>query len=159
MEVGRAPQVLASPDLGQALGWSEVGGGTDEEAGIGSLRARRPTERSGAEQSLRLASHSVKVRISGPIARTEIEQEFANDTRFELEGTYRFPLPSGARIASMALEVEGQYREGRFVDRSVGERIWRGVIKNAQVGGRLGRVNTDDILFAPGPWRDPALLA
>ena len=93
------------------------------------------------------------------MARTEILQTFANDTAFELEGTYRFPLPAGARISSMALEVDGTFREGRFVDRSVGERIWRGVQKNAQLGGRLGRVNNDDILFTPGPWRDPALLA
>jgi hypothetical protein len=151
---GQAPAVAAAPDLGQAIAWSEPYT-TDEEAGIGSLRARRPRVTSGAESELRLAEHRVKVRISGPIARTEIEQSFANDTDAELEGTYRFPLPAGARIASMALDVDGELREGRFVDRSVGERIWRGVIKNARVGGRLGRVDTDDILFAPGRWRDP----
>jgi len=158
MVAGSPPEVVAAPDLGQAIGWSQASG-VDAEAGIGSLRGRRVQLRGAPESELRLANHAVQVRISGPVARTEIEQTFSNDTDFELEGTYRFPLPAGARIASMALEVDGQFREGRFVDRSTGERIWRGVQKNAQLRGRLGRVNTDDILFAPGPWRDPALLA
>jgi hypothetical protein len=158
MVAGSPPEIVAAPDLGQAIGWSQASG-VDAEAGIGSLRARRVQLRSAPESELRLANHAVKVRISGPVARTEIEQRFSNDTDFELEGTYRFPLPAGARIAAMALEVDGQFREGRFVDRSTGERIWRGVQKNARLGGRLGRVNTDDILFAAGPWRDPALLA
>jgi len=158
MIAGQAPKVEASPDLGRALGWSEAGA-TDAEAGLGSLRGRRPRITTGAESELRLAEHRVTVSISGPVARTEVQQTFANDGDFELEGTYRFPLPAGARIAAMALEVDGAWREGRFVDRSTGERIWRGVQKNARMGGGLGRVNNDDILFAPGPWRDPALLA
>ncbi len=155
---GTAPTVGPAPDLGAAIAWSESGA-TDDEAGVGSLRARNPRGPAGNEQPLRLADHKVTVRIVGAIARTEVEQVFANEGNQELEGTYRFPLPAGARIASMALDVDGQLREGRFVDRAVGERIWRGVIKNARMGGRLGRVDTDDILFAPGNWRDPALLA
>jgi len=168
MKPGDPPAVGPAPDLGATMSWAQAGA-TDEEAGIGSLRARdlgvdanatlSGIGRAATEHPLRLAQHAVKVRISGPVSRTEIEQTFANDTDRTLEGTYRFPIPSGARIAELAVDVDGSWRPGRFVDRSVGERIWRGVQKNARLGGFLGRVNTDDVLFAPGPWRDPALLA
>ena len=49
----------------------------------------------------------------------------------ELEGIFRFPLPPGAQIERLALEVDGKLIEGAFVDRDRGAAIWRGVIQNA----------------------------
>ena len=60
----------------------------------------------------------MKVRIAGNVARTEIDETFANDTDDELEGIYRFPLPPGAQIERLALEVDGKLVDGEFVDKA-----------------------------------------
>lgn len=125
-------------------------------AGLGELRARRPGESSDRERPLTLADHSVKIRIAGPIARTEIEETFRNDDDVTLEGVYRFPLPQGARIASLALEVDGRWEEGSFVARERAAQIFQGVIRHATPQNEQRA--REEFIWVPGPWRDPALL-
>lgn len=160
-----APVVSPAIDLARAIAWADLGEGgglalpSDEEAaipGIGSLRARRPGEREQRERPLAVSRANVRVRISGNVARTEIEQVFQNDDTAELEGIYRFPLPADARIARLALDVDGELEEGAFVARNRARRIWNGVIRNATPVA--ARRPTEDFIWVPGPWRDPALL-
>ena len=73
-----------------------------------------------------------------------------------LEGIYRFPIPADAKIERLALEVDGKLEEGAFVDRDRAAAIWRGAIVNA--APNLRPQIKDDIVWVPGPWRDPALL-
>lgn len=146
--------------LAADVAWSELGAveeGTDEPIpGLGELRARRPGEREDRERPLHLAHHKVTVRIVGNVARTEIEETFRNDDDATLEGIYRFPLPPDARIASLSLEVDDRWEEGAFVDKDRARRIWRGVIRNATP--ETQRVDEEEFIWVPGPWRDPALL-
>ncbi|MBN8615491.1 MAG: FecR domain-containing protein, partial [Deltaproteobacteria bacterium] len=162
-----APVVSPAIDLARAVAWADLGGDSatagivpqEEEAaipGIGSLRARRPGEREDRERPLAVSRANVRIRISGNIARTEIEQTFQNDGAAELEGIYRFPLPADARIARLALDVDGELEEGAFVARNRARRIWTGVIRNATPVAQ--RRPTEDFIWVPGPWRDPALL-
>lgn len=125
--------------------------------GLGELRARRPGERQEQERPLTLAEHSVNVRIVGPVARTEIEEAFRNDDDATLEGVYRFPIPDGARIASLSLEVEGRWETGAFVTKDRARRIFQGVIAHATPHPDVPRPSQEWI-WVPGPWRDPALL-
>jgi Ca-activated chloride channel homolog len=58
----------------------------------------------------------VRIRVTGPIARVAVTQEFLNPTAEWLEGVYVFPLPEGAAVDAMRLKVgerviEGQIRE------------------------------------------------
>ena len=164
VRAGGAPVVVPSVDLARAVGWAselqtEDGAeSTAEEtiAGIGSLRARRPGEREDRERPLAIASHRISVRIVGNVARTEVEEVFRNDSDVELEGIYRFPMPPGASIARLALDVNGAMEEAAFVPRERAARIWRGVIRNATAPAR--RNPTEEYVWVPGPWRDPALL-
>jgi len=39
----------------------------------------------------------VRIRVTGPIARVAVTQEFHNPTAEWLEGVYVFPLPEGAQ--------------------------------------------------------------
>ena len=96
-----------------------------------------------------------KVRIVDVVARTEVDETFTNDTDEELEGIYRFPLPPGAQIEKLSLEVDGKLVDGAFVDRDRGAAIWRGVIQNA---APKAPKPSEEIIWVPGPWRDPALL-
>ncbi len=123
--------------------------------GLGELRARKPGSQDEKDHALRLARHAVKVRVVGSVARTEIDETFANDSDDTLEGVYRFPLPAGAQIERLALEVDDKLVEGAFVDRTKGQAIWRGAIQNATP---TAPKPVQEIFWVPGPWRDPALL-
>jgi ferric-dicitrate binding protein FerR (iron transport regulator)/Mg-chelatase subunit ChlD len=160
-----APIVAAVTDLARSMAWSELGPepsveeATQEDqaiAGIGSLTARRPGEQTDHDRPVTLASHQVRVRIVGNVARTEIEEVFRNDSDVTLEGIYRFPLPPDAQIARLALDVEGRMEEGSFVERDRAAQIWRGVIRNATAPRE--RRNDEEFIWVPGPWHDPALL-
>ncbi len=158
---GQPPFVSPAPALGEALAWSEAASAEGEAEdvparGLGELKAKKPgdkTERSGA---VTLTSHAVKVRVAGAMARTEVDETFTNNTDEVLEGIYRFPIPPDAKIERLALEVDGKLEEGAFVDRDRAASIWRGAIVNA--APKLRQQIRDEIVWVPGPWKDPALL-
>lgn len=153
-----APIVASTTSLADMMEWSDHSAEDVDSPvlrGLGELRARKPGEKKEREGAVRLSKHSVKVRVSDVIARTEIDETFTNETDEELEGIFRFPLPPGAQIERLALEVEGELMEGAFVDRDRGAAIWRGVIQNAAPKAPKPR---EEIIWVPGPWKDPALL-
>jgi DNA-directed RNA polymerase specialized sigma24 family protein/tetratricopeptide (TPR) repeat protein len=154
------PVALASPNLGARLGWSER---LREDAredtgarGLGELAAKKPGTQNEIEGAVRLTSHRVRVRIAGAMARTEVEEVFTNTTGDVLEGIYRFPLPPDSKIERLALEVDGKLMDGAFVERERAAAIWRGAIVNTAPEARS--LVRDEIVWVPGPWRDPALL-
>jgi DNA-directed RNA polymerase specialized sigma24 family protein len=159
--LGEGPPVaLASPNLGARLGWSERLGadGSEDRAprGLGELAAKKPGTQNEIEGAVRLTSHRVRVRIAGAMARTEVEEVFTNTTGDVLEGIYRFPLPPDSKIERLALEVDGKLMNGAFVERERAAAIWRGAIVNTAPQTRESI--RDEIVWVPGPWRDPALL-
>jgi hypothetical protein len=160
LEPGSPPVVAFSNALGEALGWSDETFGEEKSElvttrGLGELRAKKPGQDGERTNAVTLASHRVRVRIAGAVARTEIEEVFENQTDEVLEGIYRFPLPPDAQIERLALDVDGKLEEGAFVDRDRAAAIWRGAIVNAAPKQRRP---VEEIVWVPGPWRDPALL-
>ncbi|HYP90439.1 MAG TPA: VIT domain-containing protein, partial [Polyangiaceae bacterium] len=159
---GAATSVSPSSALGEALGWSEaVQADTEAEPearprALGELKAQKPGEKAERSGAVSLASHAVRVKIAGSVARTEVEEVFTNHTDDVLEGIFRFPLPPDAKIERLALEVDGKLEEGAFVERERAAAIWRGAIVNA--APQLRQQIKDEIVWVPGPWRDPALL-
>jgi tetratricopeptide (TPR) repeat protein len=152
-------EVSSAPNLGREVEWSELAKPVQNDtasAGLGSLRAYKPGEKRDRDWNLALASHDVKVRISGPVARTEITETFRNDTANQLEGVYQFPLPADAQIDSLELDVKDGFMQGAFVDKERAAKIWRGVIDKATP--KIARKPTEDVIWVQGPWRDPALL-
>ncbi|MEI7893708.1 MAG: VIT domain-containing protein, partial [Myxococcales bacterium] len=150
--------VVPTVALGDSVAWAEQGldSGTEVSArGLGELRAKKPGESNERDRAVSLTSHNVKVRIVDGFARTEIDEVFSNDAPDELEGIYRFPLPPGAEVERLALEVNGKLEEGAFVEKGRAAAIWRGVIQHATP---QAKAPVDDIVWVPGPWRDPALL-
>ena len=161
----RGAQLTVAPvnDLAQRLAFGErlgLSGVHNEDtdlpvSGLGELRARRPGKTDEKDHALAIAHHGAKIRIAGNVARTEIDETFTNDTNDDLEGIYRFPLPPGAQIERLALEEKGQLIDGSFVDTQRGEAIFRGAIHNATPDQPKPK---EEIIWVPGPWRDPALL-
>jgi hypothetical protein len=161
---GARLEVTPANDLAQRIAFSERLGANpashNEDAdapvsGLGELRARRPGRTDEKDHAVRLSSHAVKVRIVGNVARTEIDETFSNDTADDLEGLYRFPLPPNAQIERLALEVDHKLVDGSFVDKAKAAAIWRGAIHNA---APQAPKPVEEIVWVPGPWRDPALL-
>jgi ferric-dicitrate binding protein FerR (iron transport regulator)/Mg-chelatase subunit ChlD len=155
-----APEVDPSGELAEAMSFAELAtgdGAADKTlAGIGELRAFKPGEKRDRDWPLEVEKQKVTVRIAGNVARTEIEQTFRNDSKTTLEGVYKFPLPSDAKIDRLALDVEDKFEEGAFVDKERAAKIWRGVIRRATPQRK--RIRENDVIWVPGPWRDPALL-
>ena len=160
---GESLQVAPVNDLAQRLAFGErlgLSGVHNEDtdlpvSGLGELRARRPGKTDEKDHATRMSHHGAKIRIAGNVARTEVDETFANDTNDDLEGIYRFPLPPGAQIERLALEVDGKLIDGEFVDTQKGEAIFRGAIHNATPNAPKP---VEEIIWVPGPWRDPALL-
>ena len=154
------PRVMPATHLASAVEWAELDTPGEAEpngsSGLGVLRARRPGETGSREHPLSLSSHRVSVRIAGTVARTEIEERFANDGAHVLEGTYEFPLPADARIVRLALDVEGRLVDGAIVERDRATKIWAGVLRHATPVA--ARARKEEFVWVPGPWRDPALL-
>ncbi len=150
--------VASKSTMSDVLEWSsESADNVDAPAlkGVGELRAKKPGKTEELTGAVKLTKHSVKVRVVDVIARTEIDETFTNQTGDVLEGIFRFPLPPGAQIENLALEVDGQMLDGAFVDRDRGAAIWRGAIQNAAPKAPKPR---EEIVWVAGPWKDPALL-
>jgi hypothetical protein len=160
---GSVPITSPGAGLGEALGWSENVRAEPEDGepearprALGELKAKKPGEKDERSGAVRLDSHAVRVRIAGSVARTEVEEVFTNQTDDVLEGIFRFPLPADAKIERLALEVDGKLEEGAFVDRERAAAIWRGAI--VQAAPQLRQQIKEEIVWVPGPWKDPALL-
>jgi tetratricopeptide (TPR) repeat protein len=157
---GSAPYVSSGAALAEAVSFTDPLLDASEPGaasrGLGELTARKPGSSEELRGAVKLAAHSVRVRIAGAMARTEIDEVFENSSDELLEGIYRFPIPTGAKIERLALEVDGKLEEGAFVDRDRAAAIWRGAIVHAAPSSRPQI--KDDIVWVPGPWRDPALL-
>ncbi|HEX7453126.1 MAG TPA: VIT domain-containing protein, partial [Polyangiaceae bacterium] len=157
---GARPYVSSGAALAEAVSFSDALQSANEPGttsrGLGELTAQKPGSSEELRGAVKLAAHSVHVRIAGAMARTEIDEVFESSSDDVLEGIYRFPIPADAKIERLALEVDGKLEEGAFVDRDRAASIWRGAIVHAAPSARPQL--KDDIVWVPGPWRDPALL-
>ncbi|MDI3283587.1 AgmX/PglI C-terminal domain-containing protein [Polyangium sp. 15x6] len=95
--------------------------------GFGTITGRLPGT-STVVPGVRLRAHSVRVTIRDGFARTEIEEELANDTPTVLEGRYVFPLPPDASLSRLALWVGDELVEGEMVERDRAARIFQGIV-------------------------------
>lgn len=110
----------------------------DAPRGLGTMTARIPN----TEQVLggvALTKHHVSVTIVDGIARTEVVEEFGNQTEQVLEGRYRFPVPGDAAVSRLGLWVGDELVEGEVLE------------------ARRARAIYESIVDRPVP-RDPALL-
>lgn len=57
---------------------------------------------------LTIVYHRVTATVKDGVATTRVDQAFRNDGKFPVEGTYVFPLPTGAVIQKFALWVNGE---------------------------------------------------
>jgi len=78
---------------------------------------------------LTIKYHRVNVTIAEQVATTQIDQVFINESGYELEGTYIFPLPEHAAISEFAMYVDGERLEGEMLDRNEARRIYEDIVR------------------------------
>ncbi len=95
--------------------------------GLGRMTARVPGTETVVD-GVSLLSHEARVLLRDGFARTEIVEEFQNDTDRVLEGRYVFRLPPRASISRLALWVGDKLVEGEVVERDRAARIFKGIV-------------------------------
>jgi hypothetical protein len=98
-------------------------------AGIGQMEARGPA---GQIAPVSLRSVSVKAKQAGDYAETEVEHVFQNDSDQQLEGTFRFPMPEGAMLTGLAMEINEHLMEGELTERDKAEKIYQEIVDQMQ---------------------------
>ncbi len=89
------------------------------------------------ERPLRLKSTQLDVKITDQVAETHVVQVFVNDFGFALEGTYIFPIPTGAALKEFAIWENGKKLKGEVLAKEEARKIYFDILRK---------------------WRDPGLL-
>jgi Ca-activated chloride channel family protein len=100
----------------------------DDGPGTGALLARM----NGILVPIPVVSMEVALSISGPIVRGRLVQSFENPTDEILEAEYVFPLPEGAAVDGLTLQVGERSFIGRIQEKEDARRTY----ENARVDGK-----------------------
>jgi Ca-activated chloride channel family protein len=77
---------------------------------------------------LSISKQSVEVQIKDQVSKSKIDQTFKNNTRRILEGSFLFPLPSGATISDFALYIEGKRQPGEMLEAIKAKKIYEDIV-------------------------------
>jgi len=127
-----AASVLPTAVFPELAAWSLALERDDAGAGVGRMEVASASG-AGAVEALELRKLDVRVRTEGDLAVTEVEHVFHNpaDGR-PREGTFRFPVPDGAMLTGMAMEIDGKLVEGEIVERDRARQIYDEVVDSMQ---------------------------
>jgi Ca-activated chloride channel family protein len=67
----------------------------------------------------------VHVRVTGMVAEVQVEQRFRNDSDEWLEGSYVFPLPEGAAVNQLRLQIGERVILGEIKERGEAKKIYQ----------------------------------
>jgi len=97
----------------------------DAFIGEGSLEAHG--EKTG-KTKLALERLGIVAVTTGDVAEMTIEHEFRNDADEQLEGTFRFPLPDGAMLTGLSMEIDGKLMDGELVERDKARKAYEQIV-------------------------------
>ncbi len=70
----------------------------------------------------------VDVTTAGDLAVTEVAHIFHSSASEQREGTFRFPVPDGAMLIGLALEVNGKLMEGEIVEKEKARQVYEKIV-------------------------------
>ncbi len=124
-EVPRATPTTAHPSWAD---WTLALEHEPDPSGMGSLQAGSAAERT----HLQLRRIHVHARRAGDMVEHAVEHVFYNDSDARLEGTFRFPLPEGASLTGLAMEIDGKLMEGELVERVKARQTYESIVNAMQ---------------------------
>lgn len=116
--------------LGPVAGAAAAETVTPAEIGHGSLLWR--TDEPGRFRRAPTQSTEVEITVRGLIAEAVVTQTFHNRENDWVEGVYVFPLPAGAAVHEMRLEIGDRIIEGQIRERAEAKRVY----ERAKAAGR-----------------------
>jgi hypothetical protein len=122
---------LIASSLAQAhlAEWSFEVESAPRMAGVGTMETRDPH---GSIAHLNLTALSVAGKVRGDMVETEVEHVFDNPSAARLEGTFRFPMPHGAVLTGLAMEIEGKLMEGELMERKKARSVYNKIVDAMQ---------------------------
>lgn len=78
----------------------------------------------GGQGAIAIQSQRVRAVVEDALARTTVRQTFVSRHAGALEAIYEFPVPEGAALVDVALELGGQRLEGLLVERGAARRAY-----------------------------------
>ena len=97
----------------------------DTGAGFGRMEARASADRM---DPVGLRALHVDVKTAGDLAITEVTHTFHNAVAERREGTFRFPVPDGAMLIGLAMEIDGKMMEGEMVERDKARAVYEKIV-------------------------------
>jgi Ca-activated chloride channel family protein len=73
--------------------------------------------------------HRVRVTIEDQVATTHVDQVFVNESGYQLEGVYMFPLPEGATINDFSMWVDGERLSGEVLPAEQARHIYEDIVR------------------------------
>ncbi|MBN1537905.1 MAG: VWA domain-containing protein [Anaerolineales bacterium] len=92
-------------------------------------------------RQLAIRYHHVGVNITDQVAITHVDQVFFNPNNFQVEGTYIFPLPSGAVVTSFTMWVDGEPVKGEILEAEAAREKYEEIVRNIKDPALLEYVN------------------
>jgi Ca-activated chloride channel family protein len=101
----------------------------------GALRAVDPSGKPVGECPLRRTE--VRAEVSGFISRVTVTQEFENPFQDKIEAVYVFPLPQGAAVDDMTMQVGGRTVRGKIMRRAEAQAVYEAARARGHVASLL----------------------
>lgn len=89
----------------------------------------RPPRPAPPLRSLAIKYHRVSVAIQDQVAVTHVDQVFLNESAYDMEGEYIFPLPEGASISQFAMWVDGHKLEAQVLEADEAREIYEEIVR------------------------------
>jgi Ca-activated chloride channel family protein len=81
---------------------------------------------------LEVSYHRVSVTITDLVAVTTVDEEFYNPNNQQLEGTYIFPLPEGAHIDRLSMDIGGKMMEAELLPADKARALYEEIVRKAK---------------------------
>ncbi len=102
------------------------------------------TLKAGGESLTTLALEtSVHAEVHGLLARVHVLQSFRNDSNDWVEGLYRFPLPDGAAVDRLTIQVGDRTLQGEIQERERAERVYQQAREAGQAASLVSQERTN----------------
>ncbi len=92
-------------------------------------------------RQLAIRYHHVDVNITDQVAITHVDQVFYNPNEFEVEGTYVFPLPTGAVVSSFTLWIDGEPVKGEVLEAEAAHQKYQEIVRRLKDPALLEYIN------------------
>jgi len=99
---------------------------TNGDAGMMAPVIAMPSEK------LALTRLDVKAQLEGDMVQTTVDETFHNGGERRLEGTFRFPMPDGAILVGLSMEIDGKLMDGELVEQNKAKKIYQEIVDQMQ---------------------------